>query len=160
PHINRSLRLVSHDLLQVFECLAGGTARWPLFLWGGAGGGKTCAALALCDIAATAAFWELDRLASFVVQRSDEVDSELRRLAEKELIVIDEIGTRLKSGDLHYATLKMACDVREQHANRAMIAISNVAPHDIEGIYDDRIASRLLAGTVFELRDDDRREAR
>lgn len=135
-----------------------GTVARPLYLFGDTGTGKTLGALALCDIIETAAYWEADRFSSFVMYRSDELDSELHRLSEKELLVIDEIGTRTKATDLGCGALKMLLDVREQNGG-ATIIIGNIRPEEIEGLYDARIASRVLCGSIFELNGEDRREA-
>lgn len=160
PSVPRSMHLVRNDLVDLFTQLVGGVAPWPLYLWGSTGSGKTSAALALCDLCYTAAHWELENFATFMLRHADELESELEHIGRKELLVVDEIGVRLKTGDLSYTALKTLCDVREQRAGRVMIAVSNIAPHEISGLYDDRIASRLLGGTVFELSGDDRREVR
>lgn len=160
PHVERSLHDVDPALLRVFIGLADGRLAWPLLLWGPPGRGKTCAALALCDVAETAAFWTAEDLATFVLRReAAEVDGEYRHLGGKALTVLDELGTRERVGDLAYSTVKRFADVREQQAGRVAIYVSNVPPHELSSLYDDRLASRLLCGTVFELTGADRRKA-
>jgi hypothetical protein len=69
--------------------------------------------------------------------------------------VLDEIGCRSKPSDHEYQTLYKAIDLRVG-AGLPMVAISNYSLVDIASIYDDRIASRLSAGTVVQC-DGDRR---
>lgn len=67
---------------------------------------------------------------------------------------------RERVGDLQYTTLKGAIDYREYHCNRVGIYISNLTPDHLAELYDDRIASRLTSGTVFELNGADRRNVK
>lgn len=160
PHVERSLHSVDAGLLAVLDDLANGKRRWPLLLWGPPGRGKSCAALALCDVVETAAFWTAEDLATFTLRRDPaEVDDEFSHLGRKALAVLDELGTRERVGDLGYTVVKRFADIREQQAGRVAIYISNVAPHELANIYDDRLASRLLCGEVFELKGTDRRKA-
>ncbi len=158
PNVDRSLRSVEAELLRVLENLAAGRLIWPLLLWGRPGRGKTCAALALADVTATAVYTTADGLASMTINRDGaEVDAEFDHIGTKQLAILDELGTRDKVGDLAYSVVKRFADVREQQAGRVAIYISNVAPNELSGLYDDRLASRLLCGTVFELTGADRR---
>jgi DNA replication protein DnaC len=70
------------------------------------------------------------------------------------LTVLDELGAREKVSDYCYETTKLAIDRRE---GKACVFISNIGLEQIEAVYDDRIASRLSAGTVVSLDGDDRR---
>jgi chromosomal replication initiation ATPase DnaA len=139
--------------------LAAGRARWPLFLFGSVGSGKTSAALALCDVVATAAYFTAEGLRSSTMPESDPLV--VRQLWEtietKGLIVVDEIGARSQITDFGYQTLKRAVDARDQHAGRAAVYISNLGPGELERLYDERLASRLFCGTRFELTGKDRR---
>ncbi len=160
PTIERSLRLVDPGLLKVLDDLVGGRAPWPLLLWGSPGRGKTLAALALCDITATAAFWTAEDLATFVVSHEPgEVQGEFEHIGKKALVVLDELATRERSSDLHYSAVKRLVDIREQRAHRVAIYISNVEPAELATVYDDRLASRLTCGTILELGGVDRRRA-
>jgi hypothetical protein len=73
------------------------------------------------------------------------------------LAILDELGTRQKTTDLHYQALKTFCDDREFSYFRVAIYISNLEPQAIASVYDDRIASRVLCGTWFRLDSQDRR---
>ena len=61
------------------------------------------------------------------------------------------------AGELEYNAVRRFADSREQMADRRAIYISNVSADDIRKIYDDRVASRILCGTWFELSGEDRR---
>jgi DNA replication protein DnaC len=156
--VDRHLTAVDPVLRKLLGDLVMGRAPWPLFLFGPAGGGKTCAALALCDVVETAGYWTVDGLCDLTMRPpADAIQSAWDRISTKHLAVLDEIGCRERVGDLHYDVVKRFADARYQHAGRAMICISNVAHDRLSRLYDDRIASRLLAGTVFELKAPDRR---
>lgn len=151
PH-EREMSLVSEQLKTVFRQLANGERDWPLFLHGNTGAGKTGAALALADFVELAFYAELDQLCTDVMK--GDVNWDLIGWAE--LAILDEIGMRLKSTDLHYATVKTFWERRERRGQRS-IYISNVPPNRIAEIFDDRIADRLLPGTVIEVTGDSRR---
>lgn len=152
------MALVDDMLKQVLRDLATGKACWPLYLHGPAGGGKTSAALALCDFAKTACYETPDTLADKVMAG----DLALWDwIAGTDLAVLDELGARDRVGDLHYSAVKRFADARETRAagNRIAVYVSNLTPEQLHRTYDDRIASRLLCGTIFHLKADDRRFA-
>lgn len=158
PKHDRHLSKVDGPLLRVLADLADGRAPWPLLMWGPPGRGKTSAALALADITETASFHSCELLAAFTMNRAgNEVDAEFDRIRGKHLAILDELGTRQTVGDLAYSVVKRFADVRELEGNRVAIYISNVAPHELTAIYDDRLASRLLCGTIHKLTGADRR---
>ena len=49
-------------------------------------------------------------------------------------------------------------DLMEWRRGKPLVITSNKSPEDIGAIYDDRILSRLSAGTVLEIVGPDRRE--
>jgi len=161
PAVDRRLDFVDSGLLEVFRALVTGQALWPLYLHGPTGAGKTMAALCLCDVAETAAYWAVEDLCDFVMRESPvEVQGEFQRIAEKGLAVLDELGQRGTVGDLHYSAVKKFADARELHASRVAIYMSNLGPKAFAELYDDRIWSRVLCGTRYELAGEDRRAAR
>lgn len=133
--------------------LASGERKWPLFLFGDTGAGKTSAALALADFCELAFYDELDTLCDSVMNHT--IDWDLIGWAD--LAILDEIGVRTKATDLHYTTVKSFWERRKRREQRT-IYISNIQPQGIADVFDDRIASRLLCGTVVELTGDDRRK--
>jgi hypothetical protein len=142
---------------------ADGERPWPLFLHGGVGTGKSYAAVMAwkffggwigtlpdwAELSLSAKRETLTWTGGAKVWEPDLWDH-WRRL---QLVVVDELGTR-KPSDAAYETLAQMLNVR---ANRPAIWISN---HDSAGlldVYDDRIVSRLEAGTVVKLSGPDRR---
>lgn len=157
---DRSLRFVQPQLLDVFDRLVTGRLDWPLYLYGNVGRGKTAAALSLCDITTTACYWIAEGLAAFFLSHSPaEIDGEVDVIAGKALAVLDELGVRANSGDLGRSVVQRFADAREMHAGRVAIYCSNLTPAELAEVYDDRIASRLCSGTIFELQGRDRRRA-
>lgn len=75
-------------------------------------------------------------------------------IEQRHLVVLDELGSREKVGDLHYQAVKRITDLRD---NQPTIYIANLAPAALARCYDDRIASRILCGSIFELSGNDRR---
>lgn len=148
--------------------LVEGREPWPLFLFGIAGTGKTCAALCLLDcIEGTNrnSYLEASELATRLVScmRGEWTNpagypgresSEWALIEQSSVAVLDELGARNNVSDHHYETVKKHLDTR---AGRPAIYIANLGPAAITKIYDDRVSSRLCAGTVFELDGEDRR---
>jgi chromosomal replication initiation ATPase DnaA len=171
--VRRSLAEVDPELNAVFGELCAGRSPWPLLLHGAAGRGKTCAALCLLDHARGWYRALPDLLDEVIaVQKGQAVTKGLvnegggqlvtvpafwKEVGSTPLFVLDELGCRDSVSDHHYQTVKRLLDVREC---RPLVVISNLSPEAIERLYDDRVASRLAAGTVVELFGDDRRLAR
>jgi hypothetical protein len=155
PSLSRQLDRVDANLLALLRRLVSGQAEWPLYLFGAPGRGKTSAALALADVVETAVHATCDGLADATMSGNDGTLWE--RVRTKHLAILDELGARERVTDLGYSTVKRFLDLREQQAGRVAIYIANVEPESIAGLYDDRIASRLLCGVVFKLDGDDRR---
>jgi len=156
------------ELKDVLRDCCLGKAPWPLFLTGPVGTGKTCAALCVCDfvweplyytirdlvdrqaLAYNRDLWSTDGSYRLTVH---DVRSGLRNCA---LLVVDELARRERPSGSEADVVHLACSVRE---GRPFIAISNRTLSEISRIYDDAIASRLAAGTVFVLDGADRRIA-
>jgi hypothetical protein len=79
------------------------------------------------------------------------------RLQDAPLVVLDEPGCRTQVNDFHYETVKRVIDCRY---GLPLIVISNHGLDEIARLYDDRVASRLAAGTVVKLEGADRRLAK
>ena len=81
-----------------------------------------------------------------------------KEIEAAELAVLDELGARVQVTDFQYETLKQWLEVRQDTPH---IVISNLGPDDLARKYDDRIVSRLCAGTVVDLSGlADRRQAK
>jgi hypothetical protein len=78
-------------------------------------------------------------------------------VGKQPLVVLDELGCREKVTDFQYETVKAVLDARD---GRPLVVASNLGPEGLAVVYDDRIASRLMAGSVLELQGEDRRLSR
>lgn len=168
--VRRDIAKITPNVRSAFRDAFAGNATWPMFMFGPAGTGKTCAALCLLDHVG-GWYRELPELCQELIdiefgrKYSEGAENEgggrkifpdgfWKGYARQPLVVLDEIGCRDRVSDQHYQTLKSALDKR---AGRPLIVLSNLTLGRIEKLYDDRIASRLGAGTVIELGGADRR---
>jgi DNA replication protein DnaC len=136
-----------------------------LVLLGEAGAGKTCAALLLAKFAKTLVFFsryrdwcdrlrwakrgELQSLSGFRLSEV-EVWDEWRRA---QFAVLDDIGARREISDHAYEALIGALDRRE---GMPTVYTSNLSLEEFGRSYDDRVASRLSAGTLVYVEGDQR----
>lgn len=130
------------------------------------GRGKTCAALALCDHVIRSLYVTAGELTGKVLQSFkykdpfdwtpfkpiDFENQDHPTVDGASLVVLDELGTRLTVSDTHYEVVQRVLDMRETYP---LIVVSNLTPDVIARVYDDRIASRCVAGTVVELKGPD-----
>ena len=79
------------------------------------------------------------------------------KVEKAELAALDELASRQNVSDVHYQSVLRFTSARDERPGRVAVYVSNVEPGVIGKIYDDRIASRLLCGTVFKLAGHDRR---
>jgi hypothetical protein len=166
PDIAREVKAILPEIrLRLFDLIVG-ESPWPLVLIGETGAGKTCTALCLHDYfqgwyttladlhqrrnecLGERLFWDDS---GAIVVRMTEFWSQWEKAG---LCTVDEIGIR-EPTEAGYETLKSAIDRREQ---RPLIIITNLNMREIDALYDDRIASRLIAGTVLEMTGDRRLE--
>ncbi len=174
PSEMREIALVDDGLKTWFRKLVRGEAKWPLFLHGTPGTGKTCACLALLDYLwpwqqsyTTATELTSNVMASYGTKQEfdwrqfgryvEGEGSNPNSPAEKRgaaLTILDELGIREKITDTHYESVQRVIDMRR---GLPLILVSNLSIAGIGRIYDARIASRCEAGTVVELRGRDRR---
>ncbi|MCA9109319.1 MAG: ATP-binding protein [Planctomycetaceae bacterium] len=148
--------------------------RWPLTLWGPPGSGKTCvAALTLASWPTShdtnVRFFTVSSFVSLVQQaRRDgsvllhgaerecsESDIWRVQIEQKELLVLDDLGTRSPTD----SQFEIIFEMIDRRRNRPLIISTNHSPEALSGVFDDRIKSRLLAGTVLEMLLQDRRPA-
>lgn len=186
PTERREIALVAEVLRATFRDLVSGRKAWPLYLWGAAGTGKTSAALALLDFYGPKPDGTLspeirDWLRGFIEVRfiprvrigadksgytwsrnglSGDVrwpDLE-RSLNVAQLVVFDEIGVGREANDFRLDTLIEVLNARAGDPVKPFIVTSNLPPSEVARVvYDDRVASRILSGTVFRLEGPDRR---
>ena len=178
---------VDDGLRKTFRSLITGAAPWPLYLWGPAGTGKTSAALVLLDYCGEGS-WRIDpdihdfhhgytemrSLAALKIGAENGRHSYeygvpekyscwpnmLRQWRKLPLVVVDEIGVGGNVADFKLDTLLEVLNTRCDSPVRPMVVTSNLDPVEVERVYDDRVASRILAGTVYKLTGDDRRIAK
>lgn len=157
PDIAHSRDQVDPRLWNRISDVACGRSAWPLLMIGGVGVGKTCAALCLLDACRGPRRYTTTAEAVRLItahrsgQPSDETEGQFwAHWRKSHLVVLDEIGSRQRVTDAHYEIVKQAIDYR---LGRPAVFISNLNVHEISEVYDDRIASRLLAGTVVRMFD-------
>jgi hypothetical protein len=164
-------------VIQVFQSLVDGKLPWPLFLNGPKGVGKTCAALSLADmVAGKTIYFQMNMLADDIhridIRRDGDnwlavhglyVDPYVgfvstgaawNQIAKADLVIADEWGLKEKVSDYLYEISKKVLDLR---SGLPTICIANQSLDELRQLYDDRIASRLAAGSIFELSGDDLR---
>ena len=151
PDLGRSWAEVQPALRAVLRRLAQGEARWPLYLHGEVGTGKTRAVLAFCDTIQFGRFWTVEGLKDLMIARKAPWDWGVSPY----LAALDELGAHVAK-DFEYDAVKKFADWRE---DQPTIYVSNQPPRKMIDLYDRRIASRLTCGTMFELVDRDRRQA-
>ncbi len=161
------------ELRQTIRDAAAGKVKWPLFICGKPGTGKTCAGLCVADHVHGSEWWSWDDFWRYlndvnfgraVSRRGGDMNPEGYReltttitwTAPKwwtwfkglPLAIIDDIGLRANANDTQYEALKMALDVRE---NLPLIVTSNLDAVGIGMIFDLRVMDRLSCGTVIDL---------
>jgi len=167
PGLRRSLAAVDPALREAVRACIAAKSPWPLFLHGRAGTGKTCCALCLLDYSG-GEYWTAARLCEDLVaaqfgrlQNKAEggtanvyPEQLWRRIQIAPLMVLDELGTTERPSGAHYDTVKRVLDERQ---DRPLLVLSNLDIKGIDTLYDERISSRLGAGTIVQLRGRDRR---
>jgi hypothetical protein len=167
PEIPRRLSEIEPFLRANFRGLCAGELPWPLFCHGPAGVGKTCAGLLLCDYAGGRYLTTYELAESLIRSQQGRLlwyqngygttihpEKFWEYLVKDAVVVLDELGARSNVSDFHYESVKRLIDCRE---GKPLVVLSNLNLDRIEKLYDDRVASRLSAGTVVKLLGEDRR---
>lgn len=186
PDIERSIAMVPDDLRKKLRGLILGELPWPLYIHGPSGTGKTCASLVALDYLGRDAYagscsdtirpW----LAGFVdvrtiagvkigcdkgkVRWSDGEREEaakwetvLKVIGRRPLVVFEEIGVGKEAADFRLDTMLEMLDRRANQPVKPFIVTSNLKPSEVEQVYDDRVADRILCGTIHKMEGASRR---
>lgn len=185
----RELAEIDPELRTAIRGLVTGQKPWPLYLWGHAGTGKTSAALAVLDYAGPtektnpppgslhdwfAGYAEIRALAGLRIRADHGLGFEYFGCSPKEstwyrlidhwtaapVVVLDEIGIGKETGDFKLDVLIEVLNARCGDPVRPLIVTGNVKPSELPTVCDDRVADRVLAGTVFHLSGPSRRMKR
>lgn len=140
-------------------------APWPLVLLGEAGAGKTCAALWMLNFVKTGAWFmtmggwchriaqaqwgTLQSASGYKLSDTEEWST----YSNAYLAVLDDIGAREVS-EHHHSTLMQSLEVR---LSKRTVLTSNLTMEQLAAVYDDRIVSRLSAGTIVYVTGDKRK---
>lgn len=164
----RDLNPVSPELRKVFRGLVEGQLKWPLYLWGPPGSGKSCAALSLVEHVKGARFWRMSDFDSFVQRVKQGVEErpypETGKISETgwwnyfahlRLVALDDVGSQEVSTESQEDTLFLALENRD--GGWPFIITSNRSPKEVETAYSQRIHSRMCSGTIHMLEGRDRR---
>lgn len=154
PDKDRVPEQIAGDVRELIRSATAGNQPWPLLFAGDVGSGKTCAALCMID---RFGGWYItlgDLLSMLIEAQNDRLtwSSGHKRTVrdiwaaweQANLVILDEIGARNQVSDHHYENLKRAIDLRE---GGPAVFVSNLDLGGLASVYDDRIASRLAAGT-------------
>jgi DNA replication protein DnaC len=160
-------RVLEHVREAANSVWQGDPSGWPLVLLGEAGSGKTSACLLMlaawgrgqsfymtfdswCDRIRFAKCGELASDSGFSIGEP----AAWRDWEWADFAVLDDIGTREKASDHVYEVLKRSLDRRED--GLPTVYTSNLKLDEIACLFDDRVASRLSAGTIVYLEGDQR----
>lgn len=187
--VRRTLGQVDPRLRMVFRGLVTGLKPWPLYLWGAAGTGKTSAALVVLDHCGRNqseheflpavhdwlyGYAEVRSLAGLKIKADRGLaahdfgvpdgcsswDRMLYHWGRLPVVLLDEIGVGAQAGDFKLDTLLEVLNTRCNDPVKPLIVTGNLSPEDLPVMYDDRVSSRALAGTVYRLGGNDRRIAK
>lgn len=150
--VERCWDLVHPPLRTRLDDLATGRGKWPLYLWGDVGRGKTRAVMAFCDRIHFARYWTVRNLQSGMLEGTPPWDW---YTGNPHLAILDELGMHDVPRDFEYDAVKLFADWRE---DKPTIFISNHHPDRMVDLYDRRIESRVTCGSEFELPGQDRRK--
>lgn len=164
PRQRRAISAIDPLVRSVIAELASGFRPWPLVMLGSTGGGKTCSSLVMADHVkgakyfTAAEFYESLTDAEFGrLQNQSGYSTSTRKFwsdwVSAPLAILDEVGLRGKVSDAAYAATFHAIDRR--HA-QPLVVISNLSIHELHQVFDDRVVSRLAAGTVLRFSGDRR----
>jgi DNA replication protein DnaC len=155
----RDVSEVPPDLWRTISELCEGRRKWPLFIHGPVGTGKSSAALCLADRVDKSEFYKFPDFADYCHRVKDGLEEWYdcgiggkqtpkrwwNYVSSIPLLVLDDIGLRELYDDLQMETLFLALEARE---GKPFVCTSNLSEKGIEETYNERIRSRLCSGTV------------
>lgn len=127
---------------------------WPLYIHGNPGSGKTCIAALAYEMCGRRPMWS--RADDFLLEYVDRGEGRKALQAKVKgtpCLFLDDLGVRPPTPPM----LQAIFDVLELRKGRPVVIVSNHDLRKLSEIYDERIVSRLSAGTVLEIRGQDRR---
>lgn len=147
-------------------------SKWPIYLTGDTGAGKSCAAACVWSgwRGSPARWYRASEIVGdvlacrsngkgYIVRRSEDTTWEewesgiMRKVADASLAVFDDVGIR----DPSPAAYEIFYLMVESRKGKPTIYTSNLDAAALNRLYDARIASRLLCGTRIRVRGTDRR---
>jgi len=164
----RSVDEVQPKLWKLITEFCDGQHKWPLYLHGSVGTGKSSAALCLVDRVERAEFWPFPRFANFVegVKAGREDWYDVGRggtwtekgwwgyVSKLPLLILDDVGIREQYSDNQMEALYQALEARD---GKPFICTSNLSDKGMEELFGERISSRLFCGKIYRLEGADRR---
>lgn len=130
--------------------------RFPVYVYGPVGTGKTGIAAVLFRIASSALWRRADSfLLDLSMGRNDgSYRQEMAKVESSHVLVLDDLGTRKPSEGMFH----MLFDILERRKAKMTVITSNHSPEELRDVYEDgRIYSRLMAGTPLVCSGADRR---
>ena len=130
-------------------------SEWPLYMYGRPGTGKTCLAALIYAAYKRQPLWRRadELLIEIGTSRADGYGTLKTKLEGSPCVFLDDLGVRPPTEAMTQALF----DLMELRARRPLVIVSNHTPDALAKIYDERIVSRITAGTTLEIVGQDRR---
>lgn len=131
--------------------------RFPLYIHGPTGTGKSCLAALVFSMLHQMPMWRRadEFLIDIATKRNDGWPALKEKIRHSPCLFLDDLGLRPPTESMFHALF----DVMELRANRPLVICSNKTLSQLAALYDDRIISRLSAGTQLLIDGEDRRKA-
>lgn len=131
--------------------------RFPLYIHGSTGVGKSSIAALVYSKINRACMWR--RADAFLIdvatQRADGWEALQEKIRNTPCLFMDDLGLRPPTESMFHALF----DIMELRAGKPFVICSNKTLSQLAALYDDRIISRLSAGTQLLIEGEDRRKA-
>ena len=130
-------------------------SEWPLYMYGRPGTGKTCLAALIYAAYNRQPLWRRadELLIEIGTSRADGYGTLKTKLDGSPCVFLDDLGVRPPTEAMTQALF----DLMELRTRRPLVIVSNHTPDALAKIYDERIVSRITAGTTLEIVGQDRR---